>query len=130
MFHAATPAAITCRKFADKIGVDVDIAISSEKSCSELIFIFSHPSWTYIYHNNFHQKMFMKWFHNIATQKNIVKVPCFSVVNQLLCMLLKQKPPEKLSNVNIFTSLQSFQIKKWNINNSLCQKILITTTWC
>ena len=130
MFHVTRPAAITCRKFADKIGVDVDIAISSEKSCSELIFIFSCPSWTYIYHNNFNQKMFMKWFHNIAAQKNIVKVPCFSMVNQLLYVLLKHKPPEKLSTVNIFTSPQSFQIKKWNINNSLCQKILIATTWC
>ena len=50
------------------------------QGCSELIFVFSLQN-LYL-HNNFNQNMVHK--SGLTTQKNKVKVPCLSPVNQLL----------------------------------------------
>ena len=54
------------------------------------------------------KKLFIKWFNNK------VKVPCLSLVNQLLRALLTYKPPQKL---HIF-STASFQLAKNYYNYS------------
>ena len=87
---------------------------SSQKSYSQLIFMFSFQN-LYL-HNDFNQKIVHT---GLTTQKNKVKIPCLSTVNQLLRGLLMHKPPEKLS---IFSLLSVSNSSKNNINKFFVKK--------